>query len=103
MRGHFRIARLTVLLATLLGGCGFLPPSQQQEFSIVGEVPPQATPATGFHTTDANINDTLAKSLCADGYEKLDAKSLPAQDDAHDQESYNHWRVRCTEYFPRLF
>jgi hypothetical protein len=88
-----RIGRLALVgfSASWLGACGFLPPSQQQEFSVSG-APPTQTAGT-FQNADPEINDALARQSCADGYEKLGEQTLPA-----DPGTLEVWRVRCAPH-----
>jgi hypothetical protein len=75
-----------------LAGCESTP----QEFTVAGVI---GTPgASQFANTDPGINDVLAKQVCADGYEKLDEQSIPA-----DKGSYSQWKLRCTQYHFSLF
>ena len=87
-----RIAHLAfIVVSTLgLGACGFLPPSQQQQFAVSGAV--AQSPGT-FRNTDPQINDRLAQQLCAEGYDKLGAKTLPA-----DPGSLEEWQVQCAPH-----
>src|SRR5260370_244387 len=88
-----RISRLALVAvgAAGLGACGFLPPSQQQEFAVSGAPPTEA--AGGFRNADPNINETLAQQACVEGYEKLGEQTLPA-----DPGTLDVWRVRCTPH-----
>jgi hypothetical protein len=80
------------LMVAALSGCESTP----QEFTVAGVI---GTPgASQFANTDPGINDVLAKQVCADGYEKLDEQSIPA-----DKGSYSEWKLRCTQYHFRLF
>ena len=79
---------LTMLGASCLGACSFLPPSQQQEFAVSGA--PAVQTGAVFRNADANLNDVLARQVCADGYEKLGEQSLPV-----DTGTLTLWRVRC--------
>ncbi len=76
-----------------LGGCANSTP---QEFTVAGIV---ANPgASQYANTDPTIDAVLAKQLCADGYDKLDETSVPA-----DKGSYSQWKLRCTPYHVSLF
>ncbi|HVJ53242.1 MAG TPA: hypothetical protein VM689_12305 [Aliidongia sp.] len=91
MRMEF-LARLGAAAAavSMLGACGFLPPTETEEFTVTGAVAQQAGT---FRNTDPNINDLNAKLVCADGYEKVDQATLPA-----DPGSLEVWRVHCAPY-----
>jgi hypothetical protein len=81
-----------VAVLSALGGCASTP----QEFTVAGVV---GTPgASQFANTDPAIDAVLAKQICADGYEKLDEQSVPA-----DKGSYSMWKLRCTPYHVSLF
>ncbi len=82
------------LLAALsgLGGCASTP----QEFTVAGVVGNPG--ASQFANTDPAIDGVLAKQICADGYDKLDEQSVPA-----DKGSYSVWKLRCTPYHASLF
>lgn len=86
---------LAVLSVSMLGACGFLPASRQQEFSVTGASPVQQ--AALFRNTDPNINDVLARQYCADGYQRLEQTTVAA-----DPGSLERWRVRCTPYEVRF-
>ena len=68
-----RLACLSLVLGgvALLAACAAPAP---QEFAVTQRSEP-APVGTLFRTSDPNINDVLAKGYCADGYEKLDAKT----------------------------
>jgi|GEM_PF-3964338 hypothetical protein len=88
-----RIGHLALVVAgaSALAGCGFLPPSQQQEFAVTGAPP---VPQAGiFRNTNPAINDTQARQACAEGYEKLGEQTLPA-----DPGTFEVWRVRCAPH-----
>ena len=87
-----RISHLALLaLGTLgLGACGFLPPSQQQQFAVSGAV--AQNPGT-FRNTDPQINERFAQQICADGYQKLGAQTLPA-----DPGTLEEWHVQCAPH-----
>jgi hypothetical protein len=88
--GNFMVAMFGALS---LAACGFLPPSQQQEFAV------SAAPATStaglFGTRDPNLNNALARQGCVEGYEKLTEQTLPA-----DPGTWEVWRVRCAPHAP---
>jgi hypothetical protein len=73
-----------------LGACGFLPPSQNPDFTVVGAIAPQPDI---FRNADPNVNDLTAKLYCAEGYERLEQTTLPA-----DPGSFEVSRVQCTPY-----
>ncbi len=76
-----------------LAGCSNSTP---QEFTVAGIV---ANPgASQYANTDPAIDGVLAKQLCADGYDKLDETTVPA-----DKGSYSQWKLRCTPYHVSLF
>ena len=87
-----RISHLAlVVLGTLgLGACGFLPPSQQQQFAVSGAL---AQSAGTFRNTDPQINDHLAQQICVEGYQKLGAQTLPA-----DPGTLEEWHVQCAPH-----
>lgn len=91
MRYEMKSVRLAlVVFGTIgLGACGFLPPSQQQEFAVSAAAPSQGV----FRNADAGLNDNQAANLCALGYDKLNEATLPA-----DPGSLEVWRVRCQPY-----
>jgi hypothetical protein len=72
----------------MLAACGFLPPSQQQEFSVSSAVP-TAEP-TPFNSNDPKVNDALARNYCADGYDHLDNGQTKTADG-----KVSVWRVSC--------
>ncbi|WP_189042293.1 hypothetical protein [Aliidongia dinghuensis] len=75
-----------------LGGCSSTP----EDFTVTGVI---ANPgASQFANTDPAVDAVLAKQICADGYEKLDEQSVPA-----DKGSFDKWKLRCTQYHVRLF
>ena len=51
---------------------------------------PTAQTGAVFRNADANLNDGLARQICADGYDKLAEQTLPA-----DPGTLTLWRVRC--------
>jgi hypothetical protein len=84
---------LAMFGAASLAACGFLPPSQQQEFAVSAA---PATAAAGlFGTGNPKLNDTLAQEGCVEGYEKLGDHTMPA-----DPGTIDVWRVRCTPHAP---
>jgi hypothetical protein len=84
---------LIVFGASWLGACGFLPPSQQQQFSVSAAPPTQI--AGVFSNTDPNLNDSLARQGCVEGYEKVSGQTLPA-----DPGTLDVWRVQCAPHDP---
>jgi hypothetical protein len=82
---------LVALGASGLGACGFLPPSEQQEFTITGAPPVQT--ADIFRNANPNLNDSLARLACVEGYEKLNEQTIPVDPGALDL-----WRVRCAPH-----
>ncbi len=86
------LARVGIALlgTSALGACGFLPASQNPDFTIAGSVAPQ--PAD-FRNADPQVNDQIAKLYCADGYHKLDEMTLPS-----DSGTFAVTRVECTPY-----
>jgi len=88
-----RIGQLALVAfsASWLGACGFLPPSQNQEFAVSGAPPTQTVGV--FRNADANIDDGLARQICIDGYEKLSAQTLPA-----DPGTFEVWHLRCAPH-----
>jgi hypothetical protein len=80
---------LVVLGAGSLAACGFLPPSEQQQFDVSAAAPSQGV----FRNADSNLNDTLAQGICATGYEKLNQSTLPAESGSLDVV-----HVRCAPY-----
>ena len=92
----FRLATI-LAVGALLAGCGFLPPSQPQDFAVSAALPKaQATP---FNNNDPMVNDTLARAYCADGYDHLDDGRTRSADGA-----VSVWRISCTEHdsFPNF-
>ncbi|MEI9982044.1 MAG: hypothetical protein WDN69_01795 [Aliidongia sp.] len=88
-----RISRLALIVssASLVGACGFLPPSQQQQIALTGAPPTQT--AGIFRNADPNINDTLAQQACVEGYEKLGGQALPT-----DLGTIEEWQIRCAPH-----
>jgi hypothetical protein len=86
------LARLgaAALGVSALGACGFLPPSSTPDFTVAGAV---AAQPDVFRNADPNVNDVVAKLYCAEGYQRLDEMSLPAEPG-----SFTVWRVQCTPY-----
>jgi hypothetical protein len=82
---------LIVFSASCLGACGFLPPSQQQEFSVTAAQP--AANAGVFGNTDPRLIGTLAAQGCVEGYDKVTAQTLTVDPGALDV-----WRVRCAPH-----
>jgi hypothetical protein len=87
----FRVSALTAI-SVMVGACGFLPPSQQQEFAVTGTV--TAAQPTAFLSTEPDVNAVVAKQMCADGYEVLGTSVLPS-----DKGDMTGWKVRCTPYY----
>jgi len=81
------------LVLTGLAGCANGTP---QEFTVAGVIGNPG--ASQFANTDPAINDTLAKQICTDGYDKLAEQSIPA-----DKGSYSQWKLRCTPYSLSIF
>jgi hypothetical protein len=88
--GFFARLGAAVLGVSALGACGLLPDAAPQTFAVVGAIAPQAD---DFRNTDPNVNDVTARLYCADGYQKLDQATLPA-----DPGSFEQWRVQCTPH-----
>jgi len=83
---------MALMMAGLAGCTGTTP----QQFTVAGLI---ANPgASQYANTDAGIAPVLAKLICADGYDKLDEKTVPA-----DKGSYDQWKLQCTPYSPHLF
>lgn len=80
---------LVVLGAGSLGACGFLPPSEQQEFDVSAAAPAQGV----FRNADPALNDKQAQGICATGYERLNQSTLPTESGSLDVQ-----HVRCTPY-----
>jgi hypothetical protein len=88
---RFGNVALAIFSASWVGACGFLPPSQQQEFAVSAAPPSSA--AGLFSTIDPNLNDTLARQNCVEGYERLGEQTVPA-----DPGTLAVWRLRCAPH-----
>ena len=85
-----------VLPFVLVGSVAACAPSYPQEFAVTGA--PASQQGTMFRNSDPKINDVLARSYCADGYDKLSDQTQQT-----DSGPIEEWRIRCTPYSVSLF